>query len=117
MTPQLQGVRVTSGSELTDRDAPPNYAQIDGVSAIAREVAKLGEQVEETPWMGRRPTLVDSLPMIGKAPRHENLWFNFGHHHTGLTMSTGSARIITDLIMGEVPQIDAKPFSPERFRL
>jgi D-amino-acid dehydrogenase len=67
--------------------------------------------------MGRRPTLVDSLPMIGKAPRHDNLWFNFGHHHTGLGMSAGSARIIADLIDGRAPPIDATPFRPERFRL
>ena len=117
MSPQLQGVRVTSGSELTDRDAPPNYAQINGVTAIAREVANLGEEIEDTPWMGRRPTLVDSLPMIGKAPRHDDLWFNFGHHHTGLTMSAGSARIIADLMLGQTPPIDATPFRPERFRL
>jgi len=117
MSPQLQGVRVTSGSELTYRDAPPDYAQINGVTAIARGVANLGEAVEDTPWMGRRPTLVDSLPMIGKASRHDDLWFNFGHHHTGLSMSTGSARIIADLMLGQTPPIDATPFSPERFRL
>jgi D-amino-acid dehydrogenase len=117
MSPQLQGVRVTSGSELTDRDAPPNYAQINEVASIAREVAGLGETIEDTPWMGRRPTLVDSLPMIGKAPRHDNLWFNLGHHHTGLSMSTGSARIIADLIERYTPPIDATPFRPERFRL
>ncbi|MDA1327061.1 MAG: FAD-dependent oxidoreductase [Proteobacteria bacterium] len=117
MSPQLQGVRVTSGSELTDRDAPPNYAQINEVAAMARDVAGLGEAVENTPWMGRRPTLVDSLPMIGKAPRHDDLWFNFGHHHTGLSMSAGSARIIADLIDGKAPPIDATPFRPNRFRL
>lgn len=117
MSPQLQGVRVTSGSELTDRDAQPNYAQINEVASIAREVAGLGETIEDTPWMGRRPTLVDSLPMIGKAPRHDNLWFNLGHHHTGLSMSTGSARIIADLIERQTPPIDATPFRPERFRL
>ena len=93
------------------------HAQINAVAAIAREVADLGDIIEETPWMGRRPTLVDSLPMIGKAPRHENLWFNFGHHHTGLTMSAGSARIIAALIHGETSPVDATPFSPERFRL
>ena len=84
---------------------------------MAREVAGLGETVEDTPWMGRRPTLVDSLPMIGKAPRHDNLWFNFGHQHIGLGTSTGSARIIADLIDGRAPPIDATPFRPERFRL
>lgn len=117
MSPQLQGIRVTSGSELTNRDAPPNFAQINHVVEVAREVAGLGGIVEDTPWMGRRPTLVDSLPMIGKAPRHDNLWFNFGHHHTGLGMSTGSAEIVVDLIEGSAPPIDSSPFRPDRFDL
>lgn len=117
MTPQLQGVRVTSGSELADRDAPPDFTQINAVSAVARATADLGDTIEDTPWMGRRPTLVDSLPMIGPAPRHDGLWFNFGHHHTGLSMSAGSARIIADLIDGRSPPVDAAPFRPGRFRL
>jgi D-amino-acid dehydrogenase len=117
MSPQLLGVRVTSGVELTHRDAPPNYGQIEAAAALAREAAGLGEAVEETPWMGRRPTLVDSLPMIGKAPHHEGLWFDFGHQHTGLCMSAGSARVLSDLIEGKTPPIDATAFRPDRFRL
>ena len=117
MSPQLLGVRVTSGVELAHRDSPPNYAQIEAAAALARGAAGLGEAVEETPWMGRRPTLVDSLPMIGKAPRHDGLWFNFGHQHTGLCMSAGSARVLSDLIDGKAPPIDTTPFGPDRFRL
>jgi D-amino-acid dehydrogenase len=117
MSPQQLGVRVTSGVELTHRDAPPNYAQIEAAADLARAAAGLGDAVEQTPWMGRRPTLVDSLPMIGKAPRHDGLWFNFGHQHTGLCMSAGSARVLSDLVSGETPPIDVSPFRPERFHL
>lgn len=117
MTPQQQGVRVTSGVELTWRDGPKDDRQIRGAVASARELADFGEPVEDEPWMGRRPTLVDSLPMIGAAPRHDGLWFDFGHQHTGLGMSTGSARIVADLFEGKPPPIDAAPFRPERFRL
>lgn len=117
MSPQQLGVRVTSGVELTHRDAPPNYAQIEAAAALARDAAGLGEAVEETPWMGRRPTLVDSLPMIGKAPNHDGLWFNFGHQHTGLCMSAGSARVLSDLMEHKTPPIDVAAFRPDRFRL
>jgi D-amino-acid dehydrogenase len=117
MTPQLQGARVTSGVELTYRDAPKNDRQIRGAVASARELADFGEPVEDEPWMGRRPTLVDSLPMIGAAPRHDGLWFDFGHQHTGLGMSTGSARILADLFEGKTPPINAAPFRPDRFPL
>lgn len=117
MTPQQQGVRVTSGVELTDRDAPKNDRQVRRAVASARELADFGEPVEDEPWMGRRPTLVDSLPMIGAAPRHSGLWFDFGHQHTGLGMSTGSARILADLFQGKKPPIDETPFRPTRFSI
>ncbi len=117
MTPQQQGVRVTSGVELTWRDAPKNDRQVRNAVAAARELTDLGDPVEHEPWMGRRPTLVDSLPMIGAAPRHDGLWFDFGHHHTGLGMSVGSARILADLMEKTPPPIDSAPFSPTRFSL
>ena len=117
MTPQQQGVRVTSGVELTDRDAPKNDRQVRSAVSSARELSDFGDPVEDEPWMGRRPTLVDSLPMIGAAPRHTGLWFDFGHQHTGLGMSTGSARILADLFEGKTPPIDETPFRPTRFTI
>jgi len=75
----------------------------------------LADPVEQTPWMGRRPTLLDSLPMIGAAPRHAGLWFNFGHQHIGLSMGPGSAIILASLIADQQPPIDAAPFRVSRF--
>ena len=87
-----QGIRVTSGVELTTRDAPSNFAQIDAVERLARGVVEFGEAVGET-WRGARPTLPDSLPMIGPAPRHSRLWLAFGNQHIGFTTgpATGEA--------------------------
>src|SRR6202521_11831 len=69
MTPMEQGIRVTTGVELTSRDAPSSFAQLDQVVPVARGVVEFGEAVGES-WRGARPTLPDSLPMIGPAPRH-----------------------------------------------
>src|SRR4051794_472074 len=69
MTPMENGVRVTSGVELTDRDAPSNFAQLEQVVPPARGVVEFGDAVA-APWRGARPTLPDSLPMIGPAPLH-----------------------------------------------
>jgi D-amino-acid dehydrogenase len=82
---------------------------------LAGEAIKLGKQIEDKPWMGRRPTLVDSLPMIGAAPRHDGLWFNFGHHHIGLSMAPGSALLLAALIKKTPPPIDPAPFRVSRF--
>ena len=55
--------------------------------------------------------------MIGKAPKHKNLWFNFGHNHIGLSTSAGSAVIISEMIQNKKTSINAGPFSPKRFSL
>ena len=117
MAPMKAGLRVTSGVELTDRDAPPNYQQINQAVAMARQAYDMKDQLDQTPWMGRRPTLIDSLPMIGAAPRHDGLWFNFGHQHLGLSLAAGSAQLLTALIDNAPPPMDAAAFSPTRFRL
>ena len=115
IAPMQQGVRITSGVELTDRDAPPDYKQIRTSVAMAREAHDMKAELETKPWMGRRPTMVDSLPVIGPAPRHRGLWFNFGHQHVGLSMAPGSALAITAMVDGTSPPLDTTPFRAERF--
>ena len=115
IAPMQQGVRITSGVELTDRDAPPDYKQIRTSVAMAREAHDMKAEIETEPWMGRRPTMVDSLPVIGPAPRHRGLWFNFGHQHVGLSMAPGSALAITAMVDGTSPPLDTTLFRAERF--
>jgi len=114
MTPMEQGIRVTSGVELTARDAPSSFAQLDAVVPVARSVIEFGEAVGE-PWRGARPTLPDSLPMIGPAPRHSGLWLSFGHQHIGFTTGPATGAAIAAMIAGAPPPFDAAPFSPGRY--
>ena len=99
MTPMEQGIRITSGVELTDRDAPSSFAQLDQVIPLARGVIEFGEAVGET-WRGARPTLPDSLPMIGSAPRHPGLWLAFGNQHIGFTTGPATGAAIAAMIGG-----------------
>jgi D-amino-acid dehydrogenase len=114
MTPMEQGIRVTSGVELTARDAPSSFAQLDQVVPAARGVVEFGEAVGE-PWRGARPTLPDSLPMIGPAPRHSGLWLSFGHQHIGFTTGPATGVAIAAMIKGSEPPFNAAPFSPGRY--
>jgi D-amino-acid dehydrogenase len=114
MTPMEQGIRVTSGVELTDRDAPSNFAQLEASVAAARSVVEFGEAVGQ-PWRGARPTLPDSLPMIGPAPRHRGLWFAFGHQHIGFTTGAGTGAAISAMISGAPPPFDVAAFAPSRY--
>jgi glycine/D-amino acid oxidase-like deaminating enzyme len=114
MSPMENGIRVTSGVELTDRDAPSSFAQLDMVVPLARGVAEFGAAVGE-PWRGARPTLPDSLPMIGKAPRHQGLWLAFGNQHIGFTTGPATGDAIAAMISGERPSFDASAFAPGRY--
>ena len=114
MSPMEQGIRVTSGVELTDRDAPSNFSQLEASVAAARGVVEFGEAVGE-PWRGARPTLPDSLPMIGPAPRHRGLWLAFGHQHIGFTTGAGTGAAIAAMISGTPPPFDVTAFAPSRY--
>jgi len=114
MTPMEQGIRVTTGVELTERDAPSSYAQLDAVVPVARGVVEFGEAVGE-PWRGSRPTLPDSLPMIGPAPRHPGLWLAFGNQHIGFTTGPATGAAIAAMIGGAAPAFDVGAFSPSRY--
>lgn len=114
MTPMENGIRVTSGVELTDRDAPSSFAQLDMVVPMARGVVEFGEAVAE-PWRGARPTLPDSLPMIGQAPRHQGLWLAFGNQHIGFTTGPATGAAVAAMIAGEAPSFDTSAFAPSRY--
>jgi D-amino-acid dehydrogenase len=114
MSPMENGIRVTSGVELTDRDAPSSFAQLDMVVPMARGVVEFGSAVAE-PWRGARPTLPDSLPMIGPAPRHQGLWLAFGNQHIGFTTGPATGAAIAAMIAGDRPGFDASAFAPGRY--
>ena len=118
MSPQGSKTRITSGVDFSHRDATPDFRQVRRAVAEAQSVAGFGEILDRQPWMGSRPTLPDSFPMIGRATRHDGIWFNFGHQHIGMSTSTGSAEILANLMDGDPrPDIDHRAFGPGRFRI
>jgi D-amino-acid dehydrogenase len=115
LTPMEQGLRLTTGVELTHQNAPANLSQLKGAELEAREVFPLASATGDPVWLGARPTLPDSRPMIGRLPGHENLWAAFGHQHIGFSTSTGTAALLGALIRDCPPPFDPKPFSAIRF--
>lgn len=115
VSPMRAGARVTSGVELAGRDAPPRREQIDRAARLAASTFGLGDPAEPEPWLGSRPTLPDSLPMIGPVPSSHGLWAAFGHQHIGFSTGAGTAEIIAALLSGEPSPIDARPFDPRRY--
>jgi D-amino-acid dehydrogenase len=115
LAPMRRGIRITTGAEFAVIDATPNETQMDGVETVARQVIDLGERLDPQPWIGARPATPDMKPIIGRAPKHKNLWFTFGHAHQGLTLGPVTGRLIAEMMTGEMPFVDPRPFSPERF--
>jgi len=75
-----------------------------------------GLEVESTRrWMGFRPSLPDSKPVIGPSRKARNAYYAFGHGHVGLTAAAATGEIVADLICGQRPGIDPSPFSAGRF--
>jgi len=114
LAPMRQGVRLTTGAEFARRDAPATPWQLGRAETLARELIDLGEAVEPQPWLGARPCTPDMLPVIGPAPRHPGLWFNFGHAHQGFTLGPISGRLVADLIDGNTPLVDVAPYAAQR---
>jgi D-amino-acid dehydrogenase len=65
-------------------------------------------------WSGLRPMTPDGTPVIGKT-KVEGLYLNTGHGTLGWTMSTGSARVVSDLVSGRKPEIDAADLAVSRY--
>ena len=115
IAPMRQGLRLTTGAEFALRDAPATPVQLERIEPMARSLTALGERVDTQPWLGSRPCTADMLPLVGSAPRHPGLWFSFGHAHHGLTQAASSGRLLAELMCGETPYIDPKPYRVERF--
>ena len=115
VTPMARGLRLTTGAEFARADDPLSPAHLDRLEVFARALYPIGERLDAAPWLGRRPCLPDMLPVIGEAPRHRGLWFDFGHQHLGLTLGPISGRLLADLMTGAAPFADPAPYAPTRF--
>jgi D-amino-acid dehydrogenase len=115
LAPMQSGLRLTTGAEFAPINAPPTPVQVAKAEALAREWIDLGPPLPEPPWLGARPCTADMLPVMGPAPRHPGLWFNFGHAHQGFTMGPVAGRLLAEMVSGEPPCVDPMPYSPRRF--
>jgi D-amino-acid dehydrogenase len=115
LTPTDNGIRLTTGVELAERDAPPNPAIIKLAKRRAEELIPLGRALQNQPWLGSRPCLPDSLPVVGPSAKFPGLWLNFGHAHDGFTLGPVTGRLLASMIAGKQPFLDPAGLSPLRF--
>lgn len=110
------GARVGGAVELGGLDLPPNFARAEALLDKARSFLPGLRTDGGQQWMGFRPSLPDSLPVIDGAPGARNVIYAFGHGHLGLTQSAATARLVTDLVLDRLPPLSLAPFSARRFQ-
>jgi D-amino-acid dehydrogenase len=113
----LEGaIRVAGTAEFTGYDLSLPEARIQNLLTLVRQVLPAGgfERAQAKPWCGLRPMSVDGVPIIGPTPIG-NLWINTGHGHLGWTMAAGSGQLLSDLMTGGSPRVNADAYALARF--
>lgn len=115
VTPMEEGIRVAGLIELASLDAPPRYERADLFLKLAGELIPGFPPQAISRWMGHRPGMPDSIPVIGRSAFHRNVYFAFGHGQLGLTFGAVTGRLVADLAAGRANAIDTAPYRAERW--
>jgi D-amino-acid dehydrogenase len=115
VNPMRMGLRLAGSVEFAGLDAAPDFRRAASLLERGREMFPHLDTSQTTEWMGHRPCLPDSLPVIGRAPRVDNAWFAFGHGHIGMCGAASTGREVAHLVAGRDPEIDLSAFAPTRW--
>ncbi len=114
MTPMEDGIRAAGTVEIAGLKKPMNNKVFATIESTARSILpKLGKV--KSKWMGFRPTLPDSLPVIGKSKKCKDVYYAFGHQHLGLSLAAITGKTIQSLIENKPMNINIDSLNPYRF--
>lgn len=116
ITPMKSKYRIGSTMEFVGYDTSINPKRIGILKNAATKYLHepMGTPIEEE-WYGWRPMTWDGKPIIDRSPALDNVWIAAGHNMLGLSLATGTGRLIRELILGEEPHVDASHFTVSRF--
>ncbi|WP_271948768.1 NAD(P)/FAD-dependent oxidoreductase [Ruegeria faecimaris] len=109
------GVRIGGAVELGGLNLAPNFKRADTLLHKAEEFLPGLKTEGGTQWMGFRPSMPDSIPVIGVSPNASGVFYAFGHGHLGLTQSAGTAELVGAMVDRQAPPISPAPFAAGRF--
>ena len=117
MSPLTSGLRVVGITEIGGLRLPAFTHRFHVLRHHSRQLLPLlnNSALPESEWMGHRPTIADSLPVIDRHPHHPQLLFAFGHQHLGLTQAAISAELVISLLRKIEPEFDVAPYRVDRF--
>ena len=116
VTPFASGYRLGSTMEFAGYDTTLNRTRLELLKAGAKHYLHepYAEPVVEE-WYGWRPMTFDSVPIIDFSPRYSNVLVAAGHSMLGLSMATGTGKLVSELLLRQTPHIDPVPYSLKRF--
>jgi len=118
-TPMDTGLRFAGTVELAGLAAPPDWRRAQILLAQGRKMlpglAARHADDRISVWMGHRPSLPDSLPVLGPSSASPDVIYAFGHGHVGMTAAPMTGKIVADLLAGRAAPIDIAPFAAARF--
>jgi D-amino-acid dehydrogenase len=115
VSPMSSGLRIGGTIELARLDAKPNFARAKIIAEGAKRILPELNVANPSYWMGPRPFMPDTLPVIGRAPAAENLVLAVGHGQLGMTLAATTARLVRAVVKGEKSEMELWPFRPDRF--
>lgn len=115
VTPTAGGIRVGGTVEMAGLQAPPDYRRAKVTVRRAREALPNLVCQDFTEWMGHRPALPDTVPILSASARTRGLFYATGHGHLGLTLAATTARLMAELVAGDTPSVDLSPYRINRF--
>ncbi len=115
LTPMETGLRIGGTIEVAGQDPQPNFARADLIVRKASQVLPGLKLEGGTYWMGPRPFMPDTLPVIDRARHHDNVVLAFGHGQVGMTLGATTAKLVSDLVAGRTPSMDLTPYRATRF--
>ncbi|MBM3596585.1 MAG: FAD-dependent oxidoreductase [Alphaproteobacteria bacterium] len=114
-TPMDVGLRFAGTVELAGLNAPPDYRRAEVLLQRGKQMYPGVKDARVSEWMGHRPCTPDTIPVISRSPHWSQVFYAFGHGHTGLSGASTTGRVIADLVAGRPPVIDVSPFRIDRF--
>ncbi len=122
VTPLNNAIRLAGTVEFSGLHEEPHWQRADILLQQAQHLLTHLSKSEKMPaldktyWSGYRPSLPDSLPVLGFAPNHQHIVLALGHQHLGLTQGAITGKLIAQLLSNEPTDIDLTPFSLGRFQ-